>query len=144
MSSSDRILKIKNTLDIWSFIIAFCLFPIVFFATLNYCDGQILLTSFVTLFIYLLISLYFIWQLKRNQDVYAIEADSQSIRISGHGTFHWKEIATIGCFVARHYRSFRKHLTFTFHDGRTITLNASNFDMDYIEIRNQLEALKSQ
>jgi hypothetical protein len=145
MNETQTILKVKDTSLIMSLIIAFCVFPIAFFLLVNALSQNYLLVILTSLVICIVAGILFFRRLKRDEETYAISVSAESITIRKHGTFQWDEISNIKTFCKIPFggRSAHKYLEFNLTHGNNIILDASNYDIDYIELKNQLESIKS-
>lgn len=145
MNETQTILKVKDTSLIMVLVIGFCIFPIVFFLLVNALSQNYLLAILTSLLVCIVVGILFFRRLKRDEEIYALSASAESITIRKHGTFQWDEISSIktSCEVPIGRRSAHKYLEFNLTRGNTIILDASNYDIDYIELKNHLQNIKS-
>ncbi|MCC6370462.1 MAG: hypothetical protein IT236_05590 [Bacteroidia bacterium] len=146
MDNSQNILKIKDTSFIMTLIVVFCIFPIVFFLLASALYDNYILSAVITVLIYSVYFTFFIRRLKRDEDVYALTASYETITLRKHGTFHWDEISIIETFSEIPFgrRSPHKYIKFVFSNANDIILDASNYDIDYEELKSKLLTLKTK
>jgi hypothetical protein len=127
-------------------IVAFCIFPIIFFLLANTLNDNYILSMAITALIYLGYGIFFIRRLKRDEDVYVLTATGDSITLRKHGTFHLDEISAIETFCEIPFgrRSPHKYIKFVFSSTDDIILDASNYDIDYKELTGKLLTLKTK
>ncbi len=145
MTTSENTLKVKDTSFSMYIIVAFSVFPILFFLLAVAFNYNYVLSIVTTLIIYLAFSIYYFRKLKREEEVYAITVIGNTLTILKHGTFKLNDVSKIETFTRVPFgdRSLRKYIKFSFSNSEDIIFDASNFDMDYIELKDNLIAIKS-
>jgi hypothetical protein len=145
MNTTATILKVKDTSFTMSIIVAFCLFPIIFFLLAFAFNNNYVFSFVSTLIIYSVFSIYFFRKLKREEEVYAITVTGNQLTIHKHGTFNLNNVSKIETYtrVPIGSRSLRKYIKFSFSNSEEVIVDASNFDMDYTELRDTIYAIKA-
>lgn len=146
MTTSETTLKVKDTSFSMYIIVAFSVFPILFFLLAVAFNYNYVLSFVTTLIIYLAFSIYYFRKLKREEEVYAITITGNLLTIHKHGTFNISDVSKIETFTRVPFgdRSLRKYIKFSFSNSEDIILDASNFDIEYTELRNKLIGIKSK
>ena len=146
MDNSLNILKVKDTSFIITLIVAFCIFPIIYFLLVSAFNDNYILSIVITFLIYSVYGVFFVRRLKRDEEVYALTATDNSVTIRKHGTFHFDEISTIETFreIPFGRRSPHKYIKFVFSNIDDIILDASNYDIDYNDLKNTLLTIKTK
>ena len=146
MDKSRTILKVKDTSFMMTLVVAFCIFPIIFFLLANALHDNYILALAITALIYLGYGIFFIRRLKRDEETWALTATDNSITLGKHGTFHWDEISAIEtfCEIPIGHRSPNKYIKFVFSNADDIILDASNYDIDYKDLKSKLLTIKTK
>lgn len=142
---NNKILKVKNTTAIGNLIIAFALFPVVFFITAFGLELGYLIAFFVTITSLSLITFITAYNLNKTNHEYEIVADSSSITIKGKN-YEWIELESIS---SRQEWSFLNNRTkirirFVFKNNTMTTLDASNYDIWHEDLVKELNELKGE
>lgn len=146
MDKSLNSLKVKDTSFLVTLIVAFCIFPIIFFLLASALNDNYILSIVITFLIYSVYGIFFVRRLKRDEEVYVLTATDDKISLRKHGTFHWDEISAIETFCEIPFgrRSPHKYIKFVFSSTDDIILDASNYDIDYNELKNKLLTIKTK
>ncbi len=146
MKKSENILTVKDTSFVMIIIVAFCIFPIIFFLLVTSLNDNFIISIVITFLIYSIFGIFFVNQLKRYDEVYVLTATADSVTIRKHGTFHLEDITLIETFseIPLGRRSPRKYIRFVFSGADDIILDASNYDIDYNELKKKLLAIKNK
>lgn len=145
MGTIKPIIKVKDTRFIMIIIIGFCIFPIVFLLIANIFEQNYILAIILTLAIYTVFCVLYLKKLKRDEDNYAIIATEFSVTILKHGTLQWNEISSIEHYYKRAFGmgSPNKYIKFSFFNGDVIELDATSYDIEYKELTNQLNKIRT-
>lgn len=144
MGKSDTIIKVKDLRFMMTILIAFCLFPVIFFFISYLLNLNYILSIVITGLIYLTYTIFFVRRLKREENVYALSATEDSLILQKHGTFYWNQISTIETFLESPLgnRSPNKYIKFVFANADDIIVDATNYDIDYEDLRRKLLEIK--
>lgn len=141
----NKTLKIKDNRNIALLVIAFCILPLVFmFISVNVSHNYI--TGFiVTLILYVIFFVWYLRDLKKREDDYAIIADSEGVTFKKLGSYKWNEIVSIETFRKINWlRSSyeEKYLRITFRDkNSSIIIKTSSYDLGLEELASDLRLL---
>ncbi len=142
---NNKILKVKNTTTIGNLIIAFALFPVVFFITAFGLELGYLIAFFVTITSLSLITFITVYYLNKTNHEYEIVADSSSITIKGKN-YEWIELESISSHQEWSFLNNRTriHILFVFKNNTMTTLDASNYDIWHEDLVKELNELKGE
>jgi hypothetical protein len=139
-------IKVKDT-SIYLLVFVGCLlcpFLICFIYLL--LDLSALWFAIISLIIFSLFFLLLILYLKKSQNYYVLTADSTKIIIFNKREIVWEQVTSINTFSRADTRGAmpRKYLRIALKSGEMIDLNASNFDVWYEDLRDQLNSIKEE
>lgn len=146
MTIENKLIKVKDTKAIGRAIIFTCLFPLIFiFISIN-LDLSYLLTALISLTLFGAVFILLVRYLNSNENVYAIIADTNSISIKNTRTVSWSDIDKIETFSQKPigHRISKKYLKLILKNGEQVVLDASNYDIWYEDLKNELILLKNK
>ncbi len=140
----NKTLKIKDNSRIAFLIIAFCILPLVFMAvSVNVSDNYIL-AFIITLIAYVIFFIWYLTDLKKREEDYAIIADIEGVTFKKLGSYKWNEISSIGTFKEINWlRSSyeQKYLRINFTNGKSRTIKVSSYDLGLEELAKELRLI---
>ncbi|MES2382172.1 MAG: hypothetical protein V4538_14090 [Bacteroidota bacterium] len=144
MTTENKVIKVKDTSIIGKAIIVTCLFPLIFMTFSVLLNLSYLLTALITLTVLGIAFTFFVRHIKKNEDVYELIADNTSISIKKSKTFGWHDIEKIETFSRRPigHRMAKKYIKLVLKDGEIIVLDASNYDIWYEDLKEELLSLR--
>ena len=121
-----------------------CIFPVIFlFVTFHFALSYLLI-SLITLIIFGISLTCIIIFLKKSEDVYALIADHSSIILKNARTIPWSDIDKIETFSQSMMgNGHKRYLRLVLKSGERIILDASDYDIWYEDLRDELIKLKT-
>ncbi len=146
MTPENKVIKVKDTSIIGKAIIVTCLFPIIFIALSALLNQRYLLTSLITLTVFGIAFVFIIRHLKKNENVYELIADNNSISIHNVKTYNWQDVDKIETFSRIPFGQTmpKYYLKLILKDGKQLVLDASNYDIWYEDLKKELLSLKTK
>jgi len=136
-------IKVKDNGNLSYIIIPFSLFPLVFIGIAALFNLNYLLAFFIMIFLYIVYMILLLKVLKKQEDIYAILADEESITLKDLGTFKWNEVDKLESIDDNPL--FTKHpqyyLNIILKSGKNLKINVTNYDYNFRELRNILLSL---
>jgi len=144
MENSKPKIKVKDIGFTMFIIYAFGIFPIVFLATLNVLDSNFLITSVVLITVFTVLGILYFRKLIRDENVFVIIADEESITILKYGTYKWNEILKMETYTKLPYgsRNNRMYIKFFLSNGLEIVLDATSYDIFHKDLLYELNKLR--
>lgn len=142
----EQTIKIKDTGYVGKLMFAVCTFPIFFMLLLHGLKLGYLLTFIIIGSVYVIAFIYFIKFLKKNENKFEIVANNESITFEDNTFYKWNEIIKIETYAEKlpgHGRT-KMFIKFSFENGQKKVLDASNYDIHYEDLKNQLNHLKAK
>jgi len=136
-------IKVKDNGNLAFIIIPFCLFPLFFIGIAGLCNWNYLLAFIVLLFLYIIYMILILRLLQKQENIYAITADEDSITLKNLGTFNWNEISDIKSIDDNTFFTKRPqyYINITLKNGKILKINVTNFDYNFKELRDSLLSL---
>jgi len=125
-------------------VITFSILPLVFMIiSVNVSDNYIV-GFIITLVLYAIFLSWYLRDLSKREDDYAIIADTNGITFNTLGTFKWNEISSIEAFrKINWFRGFyeEKYLRINFVNNNSSIIKVSSYDLGLEELVSELRSV---
>lgn len=130
------------------FIVAICIFPLVFMAVSASTSENYLLAFLITFVVYTMAFILFVRDMNRRQDEYTIIADEQGVTFLKKGSFKWEEVVSISPYTQMasmgRTRHEEKYIRFKLVGDSEFSIEVTNCDHELYEIADKLKKLSAK
>ena len=137
-------IKVKDNKKISVLIYAMCLLPLIFMIISINLNENHLISFIATIAFYIIFLIWYLRDLIKRENEYAIIADSKGLTLKNSETYKWCEISSIETYKEINWliSSFEeKYLKINFENKTTRIIRTSYYDLSLEELASKLRII---